>query len=329
MTQDIAKDGPIIDRKPRLALLGEFSAGKSTLVNLLLGQAHSPIRVTATQMPPLWYCEGNGPPMRIGHDGQETPIEIAPGDQIGPGAVAMDATRAVRVSLDATILKSFDIIDMPGSSDPNMSADVWDSLLPLADAVIWCTPATQAWRQSEAAIWEDVPPALHAQSILLLTRMDKVATPENRKRVLSRVIHETNGQFRYVLPVSLLEAQGGPSVPETWTSSGMDVLEKCLMEVYEYLTNEPAERLSDLALALRRARAGEDVPEAAVVKRPVNVMPFPIVSSGNDTVSDTVAETDMKTVGTNKRTVMPRRVTRSSAGGGRRRREANSEGSLL
>ena len=41
-------------RKPRVALMGEFSAGKSTLTNVLLGQKSIPVRVTATSLPPVW-----------------------------------------------------------------------------------------------------------------------------------------------------------------------------------------------------------------------------------------------------------------------------------
>jgi GTPase Era involved in 16S rRNA processing len=41
-----------------VAILGEFSSGKSTLANVLLGRVSSPVRVTATQVPPIWYTHG-------------------------------------------------------------------------------------------------------------------------------------------------------------------------------------------------------------------------------------------------------------------------------
>ena len=40
-------------RKPVIALMGEFSAGKSTLLNLLVGRNILPTQVTATRMPPV------------------------------------------------------------------------------------------------------------------------------------------------------------------------------------------------------------------------------------------------------------------------------------
>ncbi len=187
-------------KRPYVALLGEFSAGKSTLANLLLGSAQSPVRVTATQMPPLWYHFGTGAPMRVLDDGSEEVLPDA--ENI---AVPLDGTKALKIALDAPTLERFDLLDMPGSSDPNMSPDIWDGLLPMADIAIWCSPATQAWRQSEAAIWEGMPERLHRRSLLLLTRMDKVSA-QDRSRVLSRVRRETKDQFRHVLPAALLSA---------------------------------------------------------------------------------------------------------------------------
>ena len=45
---------PQNEKRPRVALMGEFSAGKSTLSNLLIGRAALPVNVTATQLPPVW-----------------------------------------------------------------------------------------------------------------------------------------------------------------------------------------------------------------------------------------------------------------------------------
>ena len=189
------------DKPLRAALLGEFSAGKSTLANLMLGRTQSPVRVTATQMPPLWYTFGDAGPVRVLDDDTEEPLA-----EDGTNSVPLEGTKAVKIALDAPILERFDIFDMPGSSDPNMDPGTWDRLMPEVDIAIWCTPATQAWRQSEAALWDAMPPALQQRSMLLLTRIDKVSTPD-RKRVLQRVRSETQGQFRHVLPVALLSAQ--------------------------------------------------------------------------------------------------------------------------
>lgn len=189
------------DRKPKVAVLGEFSSGKSTLANVLLGRVSSPVRVTATQVPPIWYTHGEGDPVLVDSDGTETEINLAE-----VASVPVEGTQYVRVFLEAPILQRLDFIDMPGSSDPNMSPDIWNAILPQADAVIWCTPATQAWRQSEAAIWDEIDPEVQERSILLVTRIDKVLSDADRARLMKRMRRETTGTFRDIFAVDLLSA---------------------------------------------------------------------------------------------------------------------------
>ncbi|MDJ0823320.1 MAG: dynamin family protein [Paracoccaceae bacterium] len=215
-------------RKPRIALMGEFSAGKSTLANLLLGHDVSPVKVTATQLPPVWYSYGAPSLHRIDNTGAEVPISSQ-----DLGTVSHKETQAVRILLETDVLEFCDLIDMPGTSDPNMPQDVWERVLTRADGVIWCTPATQAWRQSEAALWERLPERLRASSLLLVTRMDKLQTQTDRDRVIARVQREADGLFKKVLPISLTSALSNPDDPDALESSGADLFVESLIEIVE------------------------------------------------------------------------------------------------
>jgi GTPase SAR1 family protein len=238
-------------RKPRIALMGEFSAGKSTLANILMRESLSPVQVTATQLPPLWYTWGEGAPIRIGVDGSETPLEHA--DLRGHSVAD---TRAVRVHVLADILEACDIIDMPGSSDPNMTVDIWEDMLPMADGVIWCTPATQAWRQSEAALWEEISDRLGRNSLLLITRFDKILSSDDRERVVRRVRKEAGSTFRNVHPVSLLAALSAGDDPERWSASGMEGVLDDLFRIVTALT-ESIERTPEAFATAPLARKAE------------------------------------------------------------------------
>ncbi len=222
-------------RRPRMALMGEFSAGKSTLANLLLGETRSPVRVTATQLPPIWYVHGTGPMVRVDLDGNEHDLGEDGLDGVTPGETAH-----VRVPMEAEVLELCDILDLPGISDPNMSADVWGRALDLADGVIWCTHATQAWRQSESAVWEEVDPALHKRSLLLLTRIDKIMSERDRARIVTRVSHEVEGQFREVFPIALTEALRAEHDPALWETSGAEVFADSLLALVQALGREIA-----------------------------------------------------------------------------------------
>lgn len=189
-------------RKPRIALMGEFSAGKSTLANLLAGGQRLPVQVTATQLPPVWMSYGTAPAYRVDLEGKSIPVSLTRLED-----VPIAETAFVRIFEQSETLSQCDIIDMPGISDPNMSATVWQRVLPQADGVIWCTHATQAWRQSESAIWATMTPELKRRSLLLLTRIDKIVVAQDRARVVKRVNKETQGQFSGpCLTISLTQA---------------------------------------------------------------------------------------------------------------------------
>lgn len=204
-------------RKPRLALMGEFSAGKSTLTNLLAGRAPLPTRVTATRLPPVWLSHGPEGASLTGTDGSETPVPL---EDIADAP--LESTALIRLTLPAEALELCDLIDMPGISDPNMPTSVWQRLLPEADSVIWCTHATQAWRQSEAAAWEEISARLNGPSTLLITHFDKLRNPRDRDRVLRRVQKETGNAFNAIFPLSLSQALSAGEDMEAWKTSGAD-----------------------------------------------------------------------------------------------------------
>ncbi|MEL6586452.1 MAG: dynamin family protein [Pseudomonadota bacterium] len=216
-------------RRPRVAIMGEFSAGKSTLSNLLLGSRALPEKVTATQLPPVWISHGTGDPIRVGTDGGETPISI---EELT--LTSVDDTRAIRMFHDANLLELCDLVDFPGISDPNMDPEVWERLLPEMDMVLWCTHATQAWRRSEAAVWAQVPEAVRARSCLLITRFDKLTTERDRARVLHRIEAEAGKHFAKVFPISLLQAlqaKNGEDTAQTmWRDSGAEAFADHLVE---------------------------------------------------------------------------------------------------
>ncbi len=203
MTDSDTNDAPAVaeqGRRARVVILGEFSAGKSTLINLFTGNAKLKTQVTATQMPPVWMSYGTDEPYRVDLSGAEHPVD--PSD---PESISVSDTMYVRMFMQAPLLESFDLIDTPGNSDPNIASVAWERAAELADIAIWCSSSTQAWRQSELAAWRDVPEAVRANSILLLTRADKLTSDADREKVLNRVKREAGDLFTHIHMASLLE----------------------------------------------------------------------------------------------------------------------------
>ena len=212
--------------KPRLVLMGEFSAGKSTLSNILLGSVPLPMRVTATRLPPVHLSYGAPGAVAVSKNGDHIPFDLSDLD-----SVSLDETQSIHLTMKADTLQLCDLVDMPGISDPNMPKDIWESVVGEADHVVWCTHATQAWRQSEAAIWEMMQEKTSGKNLLLITQFDKLRNNRDRIRVLNRVTKETKGQFSAVYPVSLLEALNAEDDYETWQSSGAAAFSEHLIEM--------------------------------------------------------------------------------------------------
>ncbi len=187
-------------RKARVVVLGEFSAGKSTLINLMTGSRSLRTQVTATQMPPVWISYGDAAAYRVDLSGAKHPIDTG-----GFETIPVSETACIRMFMISPFLQLCDIIDTPGNSDPNIASEAWERVAKLADVAIWCSPATQAWRKSELSAWQDVPEQVRARSILLLTRADKLTSEQDREKVLRRVRHEAGDLFTHIHMTSLLD----------------------------------------------------------------------------------------------------------------------------
>ncbi|MFK7761768.1 MAG: dynamin family protein [Roseobacter sp.] len=239
MTHDLAPQAPAFwiepegPRRPRIALMGEFSAGKSTLANLMIGTSPLPVQVVATQLPPVWIRYGNQPPVIVDLQGNETPCDFELLQDIDPQEVAF-----IRFYCEQEVLTKCDIIDMPGISDPNMSSAVWERIMPFADGVLWCSPSTQAWRQSEAAVWDSMEERVRQNSLLVLTRGDMLLTDMDKSKVMRRVKSEAGGLFAEVLMISLSLARDAGDDEEMWTRSGADEFVARFLELVDTLATQ-------------------------------------------------------------------------------------------
>ncbi|MEM1352086.1 MAG: dynamin family protein [Pseudomonadota bacterium] len=213
-------------RRPRIALMGEFSAGKSTLANLMVGTDPLPEQVVATQLPPVWISHGEGPSSLFDVHGREELCDLQNLQEIDK-----DDTAYIRIYSPADILLHCDLIDMPGISDPNTASVVWERLLPFADGVIWCTPATQAWRQSEAATWDGIDAKIREHSMLVITRSDMLLAERDRKKVQQRIRKETSELFAAHVMMSLHLARDAEIDSPQWQESGVDSFVETFLEL--------------------------------------------------------------------------------------------------
>lgn len=228
-------------RKPVFALMGEFSAGKSTLMNFLLRSDALPTQVTATQLPPVWFSWGKQSAYVQRPDGSRDTIGL---DQLE--SVGVNDAQFVRIFLQSDILEAVDLIDTPGISDPKISDDVWRRAVGQANGVLWCTHATQAWRETERATWVSLPERLQHNSLLLVTRAD-VLDAKDRQKVLRRVNREAGHLFNRSILFSARDAimaRDKSGDAEQWARSGGGKMVDSFLEITEQIMDNRAHQLA-------------------------------------------------------------------------------------
>lgn len=228
-------------RKPIFALMGEFSAGKSTLMNFLLRSHTLPTQVTATQLPPVWFSWGKQSAYVQRHDGTRENIELDALESVG-----VNDAQFVRIFLESDILEAVDLIDTPGISDPKISTDVWRRAVGQANGVLWCTHATQAWRETERATWVALPERLQHNSLLLVTRADTLG-PKDRQKVLRRVNREAGHLFNRSILFSARDAiiaRDKSGDAELWGRSGGGKMVDSFLEITEQIMDNRADMLA-------------------------------------------------------------------------------------
>jgi small GTP-binding protein len=165
----------------RLAIVGEFNAGKSTFINALIGADVAPTGVlptTATLHHLRWAPD---PIARISFEpGHEPPQRIVPVGDLRATLATLDHFTIARVEilLPLAFLTRVEILDTPGFNAPDPKhATVARSAFEEADAAIWLLDATQAMKQSEREVLEEAKRArLPVQ--LLVNKADRLRPPE-------------------------------------------------------------------------------------------------------------------------------------------------------
>ncbi|MBY6154366.1 hypothetical protein KUV47_14180 [Vannielia litorea] len=184
-------------RKPRVIIAGEFSAGKTRLITGLLGADVLPSNVTATALPPVWLVSGHNRIAAVDLEGNVRDLDTLKD-------ISVEDTHYCVVSHPAEILKTFEIIDTPGSSDPGIAAESWERMMEFADMAVWCTNATQAWRQSEKSVWDELPEHLVGPALMLVTHADRMPDERTAERVMRRVRREAKKYFSHFEMASLI-----------------------------------------------------------------------------------------------------------------------------
>jgi small GTP-binding protein len=151
-------------RRPvRVAIVGEFNAGKSTFINALIGAEIAPTGVLPTTATLHHLRYAPDPIARVVFEpGHAPPERIVPVTELRATlkAIADDPIRRVEILVPIPSLTRVEILDTPGFNAPDARhARAARGAFEEADAVIWLLDAGQALKQTERVILDEAKAA--------------------------------------------------------------------------------------------------------------------------------------------------------------------------
>jgi hypothetical protein len=176
----------------RLCLLGLPESGKSTILNLLIGQDLMQIGV---RMPTCQVVYGRVPQAVCTlSDGSKVAFDTIELDQIAARSPAF-----VEIRLPLPALKKISVLEVVAPTDPVAlhRASQWASKR--CDIAIWCTAE---YSRDEQRVWSQMPDALKDHALLMITRYDLLQQQGLFEEVNAAIQTAAAGEFNKVIPIA-------------------------------------------------------------------------------------------------------------------------------
>ncbi len=278
-------DGPL-----RVALLGEFSAGKSTFLNAWVGAEVSPMGVLPTTVLVHWLRHGPAAARVVEAGGFVTEVAIAE----APAVVARRRAAGVRVErvevmVPQPSLAQVELLDTPGfnAGDPQHEAAVRGAF-DLADVALWLFDARQAGRQSEVGPLEEA----RAQGLPVVGVLNKIdqCPPAERAALAAHVREVTAALAPCVAAVSARQALAAMTNPHPKDPEGQQALaasgwpglqswiDRCLLGQRERWKHARVARRAERVILGFRAGLGARAHEASARRAALSALSEPLTA---------------------------------------------------
>jgi len=113
--------------------------------------------------------------------------------------------RVIEVRLPLRFLKRIEFVEMRGYPEKQTGSPA-SAVFRQIGMTIWCTLATQAWKETEALAWKRIPPVHRQGALMLVTYKDAVRREKDQAKIRTRLHKATRGLFDEVALVSLRDA---------------------------------------------------------------------------------------------------------------------------
>lgn len=245
-----------VERPLRVVVLGGTNVGKTSLVNLLVGDRIGPTSAAANTRLPVLYRFSQRPGVDLIYsDGSRADARTPSSMVVGPEP---RRPRSLEVGLPFDRLRIIEVVDTPGIDNPDLGADLDVASVRRSDLAIWVTDANQAWKESERRCWEPLACRNKKLSVLIVGRVDLLRSDADRAAVIARLNREAAAEFGTLLPLALPAALAAredavAARSETlWKDCGGGALEEVLAQaVLEHARSRIQRARAILERALR------------------------------------------------------------------------------
>ncbi|MDY6056536.1 MAG: dynamin family protein [Campylobacter lanienae] len=208
---------------PLVAIVGQFSSGKSSFLNALLGADILPTGVVPVTAKPTFIKYAPNYMLKILHnDGRDEYKNIDELSAFVDQRHALKDVKNLTIYAPNELLKKISFIDTPGlNSRSDADTNETKMILKEAVALIWISLIDNAARKSELDELTLIPNSLKQNAIALLNQKDKLSSDE-----ITRVLAHAN--LTYSNYFSSIEAISAKLQRENSGDSGFEVVFKFL-----------------------------------------------------------------------------------------------------
>lgn len=285
-------------RPVRVAVVGEFNAGKSTFINVVLGADIAPTGVLPTTATLHHLRYARDPIAKIFFTPPE-PERLLGLSDLREALKSVDASTVTRVEILVSIpsLLRVEILDTPGFNAPDKAhAEAARRAFEEADLALWLLDASQAMKQSERKILEEAK-ARGLPVQLLVNKADRLK-PEDLAKVMALVTESLTdvGLVSWAEPRAFsarraLEAKtkGEPVPPESGWADVELLLDTNIIQKSDELKERGLRRRAALVVGTlaETARAQDQAARARMTRKQERAAAMRLCSAELDHDADT------------------------------------------
>jgi ribosome biogenesis GTPase A len=190
-----------------VAIVGQFSSGKSTFLNALLSKDVLPTGITPVTSKVNYINYADEYKLKVTYkNGAEEYHVLEAISRFTDQRESVEDIKYLTLYAPMDILRDISFVDTPGLNSQSFEdTQSTKKILRDVDGIIWLTLIDNAGKESEAEVLEEYLQNFKEKSLCVLNQKDKFS-PEQIQQTLAYIMTKFSGFFREAVPISAKQA---------------------------------------------------------------------------------------------------------------------------